>query len=75
MHQAPDLYSAEEIAQMETWEGSKLNEAKEILATELTTLVHGAEEAEKAKDASKALFAGGGHMENVPTTEMEKIQI
>ena len=65
----------EEIAQMETWEGSKLNEAKEILATELTTLVHGAEEAEKAKDASKALFAGGGHMENVPTTEMEKIQI
>ena len=62
----------EEIARMETWEGSKLNEAKEILATELTTLVHGAEEAEKAKDASKALFAGGGHMENVPTTEMEK---
>ena len=62
----------EEIAEMEAWEGSKLNDAKEILAMELTTLVHGAEEAEKARDAAKALFAGSGDMENVPTTEMEK---
>ena len=62
----------EEIAEMESWEGSRLNEAKEILATELTTLVHGKDEAEKAKEAAKALFAGGGDMENVPTTEMDK---
>lgn len=62
----------EQIAEMENWEGSKLNDAKEILAMELTTLVHGEEEAEKAKEASKALFSGAGGMENVPTTEMEK---
>ncbi len=62
----------EEIEAMESWEGSKLNDAKEILAVELTTLVHGEEEAAKAKEASKALFAGGGDMENVPATEMEK---
>ena len=62
----------EEIEEMESWEGSKLNDAKEILAVELTTLVHGEEEAAKAKEASKALFAGGGDMENVPATEMEK---
>ncbi|MFR8251866.1 MAG: tyrosine--tRNA ligase [Anaerovoracaceae bacterium] len=62
----------EQIAEMENWEGSKLNDAKEILAMELTTLVHGEVEAEKAKDASKALFSGAGGMENVPMTEMEK---
>ena len=59
----------EEIDKMTGWEGSQLNEAKEILAYELTKLVHGQEEAEKAKAASKALFAGGdtAHM---PTTEL-----
>ena len=62
----------EQIAEMEDWEGSQLNDAKEILAMELTTLVHGEEEAKKARDASKALFSGAGDMENVPTTEMEK---
>ncbi len=60
----------EEIDKMSTWEGSQLNEAKEILAYELTKLVHGEEEAEKAKAASKALFAGNGDTEHMPTTEL-----
>ena len=60
----------EEIDKMAGWEGSQLNEAKEILAYELTKLVHGQEEAEKAKAASKALFAGGGDTEHMPTTEL-----
>ena len=60
----------EEIDKMTGWEGSQLNEAKEILAYELTKLVHGQEEAEKAKAASKALFAGGGDTEHMPTTEL-----
>ena len=60
----------EEIDKMSTWEGSQLNEAKEILAYELTKLVHGQEEAEKAKAASKALFAGNGDTEPMPTTEL-----
>ncbi|MBO5177108.1 MAG: tyrosine--tRNA ligase, partial [Lachnospiraceae bacterium] len=60
----------EEIAKMESWEGSQLNQAKEILAFELTKLVHGEEEANKALEASKALFAGGGSLENMPTTEL-----
>ena len=60
----------EEIDKMSTWEGSQLNEAKEILAYELTKLVHGEEEAEKAKAASKALFAGNGDAEHMPTTEL-----
>ena len=60
----------EEIDKMSTWEGSQLNEAKEILAYELTKLVHGQEEAEKAKAASKALFAGSGDTEHMPTTEL-----
>ncbi len=60
----------EEIAKMEAWEGSQLNQAKEILAFELTKLVHGQEEADKALEASKALFAGGGSLENMPTTEL-----
>ncbi len=58
----------EEIRAMDNWEGSQLNEAKEILAWELTQLVHGREEADKAKEASHALFAGGGNSENMPTT-------
>ena len=60
----------DEIDKMAGWEGSQLNEAKEILAYELTKLVHGEEEAEKAKAASKALFAGGGDTEHMPTTEL-----
>ena len=57
----------EEIDKMDSWEGSQLNEAKEILAYELTKMVHGEEEANKAKEASKALFAGGGNLENMPS--------
>ena len=57
----------EEIDKMESWEGAQLNEAKEILAFELTKLVHGEEEAAKAKEASHALFAGGSNNANMPT--------
>ena len=60
----------EEIDKMASWEGSQLNVAKEILAFELTTLVHGEEEAEKARDASRALFSGAGDTEHMPTTEL-----
>ena len=60
----------EEIDAMESWEGAQLNQAKEILAYELTKLVHGEEEAEKAKEASHALFAGGGDSANMPTVEL-----
>ena len=60
----------EEIDKMASWEGSQLNEAKEILAFELTKLVHGEEEAEKARDASRALFSGAGDTEHMPTTEL-----
>ena len=60
----------EEIDKMSGWEGSQLNEAKEILAYELTKLVHGEEEAEKAKAASRALFSGAGDTEHMPTTEL-----
>ena len=60
----------EEIDKMDKWEGSQLNEAKEILAYELTKLVHGEEEAEKAKAASKALFSGDGDAEHMPTTKL-----
>lgn len=57
----------EKIDKMESWEGAQLNEAKEILAFELTKLVHGEEEAAKAKEASHALFAGGANNANMPT--------
>ena len=60
----------EEIDKMDKWEGSQLNEAKEILAYELTKLVHGEEEAEKAKAASRALFSGDGDTGHMPTTEL-----
>ncbi len=62
--------SLEEIADMETWADNRINEKKEILAYELTKLVHGEDEANKAKDASHAIFAGGAS-ENMPTTEVE----
>ena len=58
----------EEIDRMDKWEGSQLNTAKEILAYELTKLVHGEEEAEKAQSAARAIFAGGGDHENMPST-------
>ena len=60
----------EQINEMDTWKDSKINEAKEILAYELTKLVHGEEEAEKAQTAAKALFVGGGDDVNMPTTEI-----
>ena len=62
----------EEIDKMSTWEGSQLNTAKEILAFELTKLVHGEEEALKAQTAAKALFGAGGDLENMPTTVLSK---
>ena len=55
---------------MESWEGAQLNQAKEILAFELTKLVHGEEEASKAREASHALFAGGGDSAHMPTVEL-----
>ena len=60
----------EEIEAMENWEGAQLNVAKEKLAFALTEMVHGTEEAQKALDASKALFVSGGNSENMPTTEL-----
>ena len=60
----------EEIDAMESWEGAQLNQAKEILAFELTKLVHGEEEATKAREASHALFAGGGDSAHMPTVEL-----
>ena len=60
----------DEIDEMETWEDSRINEKKEILAYELTKLVHGAEEADKAKAAAYALFSGAGDDSNMPTTEI-----
>ncbi len=61
----------EQIDEMDKWEGSQLNEAKEILAYELTALVHGGEEAQKAKEASKALFSSG-NAANMPTAELSE---
>ena len=60
----------EDIDAMESWEGAQLNQAKEILAFELTKLVHGEEEATKAREASHALFAGGGDSAHMPTVEL-----
>ena len=62
----------EEINAMESWEGSQLNRAKEILAYELTKLVHGKEEAKKAEESAKALFGGGSSMENIPTATLKE---
>ena len=60
----------EEIEKMESWEGSELNRAKEILAYELTALVHGEEKATKAQEAARALFSGAADTENMPTVEL-----
>lgn len=60
----------DEIKEMEGWEDSRINEKKEVLAYQLTALVHGKEEADKAKAAAKALFGGGGDDANMPTTTL-----
>ena len=65
----------EQIDEMDKWEGSQLNTAKEILAYELTKLVHGEEEADKARAAAKALFAGGADDSDMPTTELTEVQL
>ena len=64
-----------EIEAMDSWEGSQLNQAKDILAYELTKLVHGEEKAEKARSAAKALFAGGSDDSNMPTTTLSADQL
>ena len=63
----------EQIEEMEKWDDARINEKKEILAMELTTLVHGAAEAEKARDAARALFGGGGDDSTMPTTELADV--
>ncbi len=60
----------EQIDEMDTWEGSQLNRAKDILAYELTALVHGEEEAKKAEESAKALFGAGGNNTNMPTSTL-----
>ena len=62
----------DQINEMDSWKDAKINEAKEVLAYELTKLVHGDEEADKAKTAAKALFAGGSDDSNMPTTELSQ---
>ena len=61
----------EQIDEMSSWEGSQLNRAKEILAFELTSMVHGEEEAKKAREASRALFGGGAASANVPSYQLQ----
>ena len=62
----------EEIDKMDKWEGSQLNTAKEILAFELTKLVHGEEEANKAQQTARALFSGSGNLDNMPSYTLSK---
>ena len=62
----------EQIDEMDKWEGSQLNKAKEILAFELTKLVHGEEEATKAQEGARPLFAGGANTDNMPTCELSE---
>ena len=64
--------SLEEIEAMEKWEDNRINEAKEVLAFELTKLVHGEEEAQKAQEAARALFSNGGDSANMPTCEVSE---
>ncbi len=65
----------EQIRAMESWEGAQLNEAKKLLAHELTQMVHGKEEADRASDAAMAVFGGGGSMDNVPTTAVSAADV
>ena len=63
----------EQLKEMEGWDDSRINEKKMILAHELTEMVHGKEEADKAEAAAKALFSGEGYDENMPTTELDNV--
>ncbi len=65
----------EQIDEMDKWEGSQLNQAKEILAYELTSLVHGEEEAKKAQESARALFSGGGNAANMPSAEIAEADL
>ncbi len=65
----------EQIDEMDAWEDSRINEKKQILAYELTALVHGKEEADKAREVSQSLFAGGGDDSNMPTTELDPASV
>ena len=65
----------EQINEMDKWEGEQLNRAKEILAFELTKMVHGEEEADKAQGAARALFAGGADDSNMPTTQLSEADL
>ena len=65
----------DEIERMDAWDASRVNEKKEILAMELTTLVHGREEAEKARDAARALFGGGGDDSSMPSTSLSESDV
>ena len=65
----------DQIREMDTWQGSELNKAKEILAYEVTKLIHGEEEAEKAQAAARALFVNGGDSEHMPTTELSRTEL
>ena len=65
----------DEIAEIEKWDDSRINEKKELLAHELTALVHGKEEADKAREVSRSLFAGNGDDANMPSTELEESDI
>ena len=65
--------SLEEIADMEKWDDSRINEKKDILAYSLTELVHGKEEADKAREVSRSLFAGGGDDANMPSTTLTEV--
>lgn len=67
--------SLEEIAEIEKWDDSRINEKKQVLAYELTALVHGEEEAKKAEETAKSLFAGGGNLENMPKAELEDANV
>ncbi len=66
------FYPIEKIEEMEKWEGQELNEAKKILAYEVTKLIHGEEEAQKAKNAAEALFGGGTDLSSVPSVEIDE---
>ena len=65
----------DQIREMDTWQGNELNKAKEILAYEVTKLIHGEEEAEKAQAAARALFVNGGDSEHMPTTELPRTEL
>ena len=67
--------SLEEIAELEKLEGAEINKAKEVLAFELTKLVHGEEEATKAQNTARTVFAGGGKDANMPSTDLTKEEL